>query len=441
MSNLKTKWPEEEFGDYTVHERLGMGGMATVHRAVHRATGRSVALKRLLPQFATDRELIEQFIRESEIASALAHPNIVEVWEHGKAGKIHFMVMENIDGKSLLSLLRRANEDDEPAPIGVSVHLLREILNALEYATTGLDSAGKPFNIIHRDLSPSNIIITTTGHLKIIDFGVARSLQGRYATNSGHVKGKLGYMSPEILAGRKFDGRSDLFSASVVAWELLTAKRLYRGNEREQLKLRNNNYELTPPSSLNHWVPRELDALLAIALAENPGSRWPSAGAMLDALRPQLREHGQGASREAVRSWVYRLEKGESVRVDTKTSLRSSSDAAVVNTDVASNNQLVRKRKVFNSITDIEAPNVQKFKSGVITTMHEPGYDPMHRHQTSQSSSLALGSSEFPVQQDSMIIADEEQTSSDHEQSISDEPTANSVHPDLVVGGQVVGGQ
>lgn len=426
MAKHDAEQPSEEFGDYNVYERLGMGGMATVHRAIHRDSGRCVAIKRLLPQFAKDRELIQQFKREAEIACALTHPNIVEVWEHGQVGSVHFMVMELIEGKSLLSLLRRANEDGEPAPIGVSVHMLREILNALEYAVNGLDSSGRPFNIIHRDLSPSNVVVTKSGGLKIIDFGVARSTHGRYATNSGHVKGKLGYMSPEILGGRKFDGRSDLFSASVVAWELLTAKRLYRGSEREQLKLRNANYEQTPPSDFNHWVPQEIDALLSIALAENPAQRWPSAGAMLDALRPQLRKHGEGASRAAVLAWMHRLEKGEKVKVDTRTGVHNPSSGDAKGSDGMADIPSEPKKVVFNSNTAVSASRRVKFKPD-ITTIHDLGYDPIKVHQTNEGeSSFALGSSEFPLQADPGP-QQEEQTSSDVEISTGDELTANSI--------------
>ncbi len=202
--------------------------MATVHRAVHRESGEHVALKRLLPQLAKDAMLIKQFRREAEIARSLAHPNMACVHEFGEVDGVHYLTMEEIDGPSVLDLLRRANESDSPAPIGVSLWILREILCALDYAMCGLAEDGEPFNIVHRDLSPSNIIVNRRGEVKIIDFGVAKSLRGRYATNSGRIKGKLGYMSPEALAGREIDSRSDLYSLAVLAWELLTAQALSR---------------------------------------------------------------------------------------------------------------------------------------------------------------------------------------------------------------------
>ncbi len=298
----------EDFGPFRLERRLGTGGMATVHSAVHRATGQRVALKRLLPQLAHDTALVRQFRREAEIAKALAHPNMAAVYEFGAVDGIHYLTMEEIDGLSVLDLLRRANQDSQPAPIGVSLWVLREILCALDYAMTGLDENGEPFSIVHRDLSPSNIIITHQGGVKIIDFGVAKGLLGRYATNSGRIKGKLGYMSPEALAGREIDSRSDLYSLAVLGWELLTAQRLFRGTEQQQLSLRASKHERTPPSAHNPWVPAALDKLLAVALSENPTDRHGSARAMLGALEPLLMAEGKGASAYALRTWMRQLE-------------------------------------------------------------------------------------------------------------------------------------
>ncbi len=323
MSHTGQPEEPEEFGPYLIYERLGVGGMASVHRAVHRETGKVVALKRLLPQLATDAPLLKQFLREAEIATAIAHPNIVGVEDYGEVGRERYLAMEYVRGQSVLQLLRRANEDEQPAPVGVTVWILHEILTALHYAMTGLDEHGEPFNIVHRDLSPSNIVLTPKGTVKLIDFGVAKSLAGRYATNSGRIKGKLGYMPPEVLAGRKVDQRSDLFSTAIVAWELLTAQRLFRGTEQEQLMSRARNHERTPPSSINHWVPNSLDRLLAIALEEDPEERWGSAGAMLNALMPILESQGAGASAQSVAKWCRQLRIGEGVfqNVDTNHSM------------------------------------------------------------------------------------------------------------------------
>jgi serine/threonine-protein kinase len=394
MSTTEQVWLPVEFGPYTIFERLGVGGMATVHRAVHRETGREVALKRLLPQLAGDAALIKQFVREAEIARALAHPNIVGVEDFGKVGRERYLAMEYVRGQSVLQLLRRANEDAHPAPVGVATWVLHEILSALDFAMTGLDEDGNPFHIVHRDMSPSNIVLTREGVVKLIDFGVAKSLQGRYATNSGRIKGKLGYMPPEVLAGRSVDQRSDLYSTAIVTWELLTARRLFRGNENEQLMSRARKHERIPPSSINHWVPPELDELLAVALSEDPDERWPSAGAMQAALRPILDAQGDGASTEALAKWCTQLAIAEGVLEHSQTNHK----VPLV--------ELLRKKKTTTTSTRIpmptrklDMPGVRRFVDGVTTVVDE-AFDPRERHRQvteSGDGELAAGSSDFPV--------------------------------------------
>jgi serine/threonine protein kinase len=376
MSNSGQSDPPTEFGPYTVHERLGVGGMAFVHRAVHRETGKVVALKRLLPQLAGDVALMRQFLRESEIAKAIAHPNIVGVHAYGEVGGERFLAMEYVRGQSILQLLRRANEDEQPAPVGVTVWILREILAALDYAMTGLDDDGQPFNIVHRDLSPSNIVLTPEGVVKLIDFGVAKSLVGRYATNSGRIKGKLGYMPPEVLAGRKVDQRSDLFSTAIVVWELLTAQRLFRGNEQEQLMSRARNHERTPPSSINRWVPKQLDRLLGIALEEDPEDRWASAGAMLDALQPILDSQGAGSSKQSVAQWCRQLRIAEGVFPDTSTNHTSP----LAHLPPKAGLPKAAAPKVVMPTTQHNIPGVRRFVDGMHTVI-DADFDASERHR------------------------------------------------------------
>tara|TARA_R110002096_G_scaffold292224_2_gene486674 strand:+ start:121546 stop:122889 length:1344 start_codon:yes stop_codon:yes gene_type:complete len=401
MSNSDQSWQQEDFGPYRLYERLGVGGMATVHRAVHVETGERVALKRLLPQLAGDALLITQFHREAEIARSLAHPNMACVHEFGDVDGVYYLTMEEIDGPSVLDLLRLANEADQPAPIGVSLWILREILCALDYAMSGLDQDGEPFNIVHRDLSPSNIIINRRGEVKIIDFGVAKSLRGRYATNSGRIKGKLGYMSPEALAGREIDSRSDLYSLAVLTWELLTARRLFRGNEHEQLALRASNHERTPPSSQNSRVPKTLDKLLAVALAEAPEQRWESASEMLAALEPLLVSEGIGASPRALREWMRELELGTDVNARHQDSHMAVDHMA--GNYMAGNPSAVFIPSVTMPTSPIKIPGVRRFHEEVRTTV-DPIFDAGERHRSNTSEpipheevSLALGSSEFAV--------------------------------------------
>ncbi|NVB82288.1 MAG: serine/threonine protein kinase, partial [Kofleriaceae bacterium] len=262
---------EDRFGPYTVFECLGAGGMATVHRAslvLENDTTREVALKRLLPQYATDQRFIDDFIREGKLAAQLQHPNIVRILELGRIGRTYFIAMDLVRGRSLMSLMKRAYTKRRPAPIGVVVALMTEICDALEHAHEA--------DIVHRDLTPSNLIVTNGGHLKIIDFGVAKALSGNLQTSSGLAKGKIGYMSMEAISGKQLDTRADIFSAGVVAWELIATRRLFRGDTDVAVIMEVRDGELEPPSRYNPDCPQELDDIVMMALARNKELRWAS---------------------------------------------------------------------------------------------------------------------------------------------------------------------
>jgi len=286
----------DRFGRYTVFECLGAGGMATVHRATVEIGGgvvREVALKRMLPQLADDKKVLDDFIREAKLAAQLQHPNIVRILELGRNGSTYFIAMELVRGHSLLQLLRLMTARGCTAPVGIVVAILSELCEALDYASNATDVDGGAMEIVHRDLSPSNLIVADDGHLKVIDFGVAKSVSGRFTTNSGLVKGKLGYLALEVLAGKDVDRRADVFSVGVVAWELLTSRRLFTGiNEYEVvMKIRKGAKE--PPSVYNPECSPELDEIVMHALSRRREDRWPSGGVMkraLDTLRRTYRE-------------------------------------------------------------------------------------------------------------------------------------------------------
>jgi eukaryotic-like serine/threonine-protein kinase len=194
---------EELFGPYVVYERLGVGGMATVHRA--RELGiegfeRIVALKRLLPHLAEDATFIRSFVREAKLASLLHHVNVVQIFELGRVGTQYFISMEHIDGKDLRKVLRQARRHAGPPPIGVTIGLLLQLCDALDYAHTMIGEDGVPLKLVHRDVSPSNILINRAGYLKVIDFGIAKAQSSQLKTQTGRVKGKLAYMAPEAVS-------------------------------------------------------------------------------------------------------------------------------------------------------------------------------------------------------------------------------------------------
>jgi serine/threonine protein kinase len=320
-----------------VHERLGAGGMATVHVATIELEGgaqREVALKRMLPQLADDRRFVEDFVREAKLAARLNHPNIVQILELGRIGKTYFIAMELVRGHPLMALMRKAFMAKRPVPIGVVLSLGIELCDALDYAhgeATGED--GTPMRVVHRDLSPSNLLVTSDGHLKIIDFGVAKALAGgQFMTNTGLVKGKLGYMSSEALSGKVVDGRADLFSVGVVLWEMLAGKRLFKEKNEYDVISKIRAGAVARPSSINKDCPWELDDIVLRALAREADARWPSAAVMKKALDNVRRYYAKTTSPREVAKWKRALRaestlskvRGESDGESTATRLSSS---------------------------------------------------------------------------------------------------------------------
>jgi len=291
---------QERFGRYQVFECVGSGGMATVHRASVEIEGQfalDVALKRLLPHLADDERFISDFVREAKLSALLHHPNIVRVYELGRIDDVYFIAMELVRGVAISKLLRK----DRPPPIGVTLAMMLELTDALDYAHDGIGNHGQRINLVHRDLSPSNLLVTDDGHLKIIDFGVAKTLTGEHATSSGYAKGKLGYMSPEALRATNVDGRADLFSVGVVMWELLTGRRLFNSEHDWDLSIFET--PVVPPSSINKHVPPALDQIVLKATAQDISKRWQSANAMHRALALAVRPFAAEATVSDVIAW------------------------------------------------------------------------------------------------------------------------------------------
>ena len=299
---------DETFGPYELHECLGAGGMATVHRAsIELSDGarREVAIKRLLPQLADDRGFVEDFIREAKLVAGLEHPHIVKLLELGCVGRTYYIVMELVKGVSLMALMRAAYTSKRAVPIGVALALLSELCDALDYASNGTDAFGEPLRLVHRDLSPSNLLVTDQGSLKVIDFGVAKAVSGtRFLTDSGLVKGKLAYMAPEALSDRPIDSRADLFSAGVVAWELLTARRLLKADTQDEVIEKLRTLVIQPPSTYNPRCPPALDAVVLRALARPVSERWVSAAAMREAIEEVRRDCRDPSTPRAVTDWM-----------------------------------------------------------------------------------------------------------------------------------------
>jgi len=299
---------EEQFGPYLVYERLGVGGMATVHRALERGVEgfeRVVALKRLLPHLAEDASFIKSFVREAKLASMLAHVNIVQIYELGRVGTEYFISMEYIEGRDVRKILRHARKVTGPAPIHVTVGLMLQLLEALDYAHTKVDDTGAPLGLVHRDVSPSNLLVAPSGHLKVIDFGIAKAQSSQLRTQTGRVKGKLAYMAPEAISGSKdLDSRSDVWACGVILHELLTARPLFASKNEYQTLMKVQRGDIMPPSTFNQGCPPELDAIAFKALARDPDDRFANALEMRDELNRVRKQYALQSSHRDVALWL-----------------------------------------------------------------------------------------------------------------------------------------
>ncbi len=296
-----------DFGPYRVFDRLGVGGMATVHRAKEigiEGFERWVALKRLLPHLAEDESFVRAFVREAKLASLLTHPGVVQIYELGRVGHVYFISMELIDGFDVRQILRQARRVTGPPPIRVTVSILAQVCDALEYAHSRVDDEGRPLGLVHRDVSPSNVIVSHDGHVKLIDFGIAKAQTQHLQTQTGKVKGKMAYMAPEAIRGLSLDGRSDLFSLGVLAHEMLTARPLFATKNDYKTLQRVQNAIVAPPLTYNRDCPAELDAIVLRALERDRDERWDTAGELRDELYRLRKHYNLAAQPREVADWL-----------------------------------------------------------------------------------------------------------------------------------------
>ncbi|MBV8757626.1 MAG: serine/threonine protein kinase [Deltaproteobacteria bacterium] len=293
----------EPFGNYTILEKLGSGGMAAVHIAESTTLRKRVALKRLHAHVAENRELVRSFIHEARLARYLNHMHIARTFDFGKVGDTYFMAMELVPGPNLTQLTKQVKATVGTIPLAVILHIIAQILDALDYAHNLTDEHGEPLDIIHRDISPPNIIVSNTGTVKLIDFGLAKAARSSIQTQVGTIKGKFSYIAPEYLNGH-LDNRVDIWAVGVIAWELLTMRRLFDSPTDIDVLDLVRNHVIVPPSRYNREVTGELDAIVLTALERDPRRRWQSAAAMRVALRNCVRELGIEITDRRVLQWV-----------------------------------------------------------------------------------------------------------------------------------------
>ena len=281
-------------GAFVLGRRIAVGGMAEVFEA-RRADGSGppFVVKVLLPQYARDAEIVETLRHEAEIAGRLAHDAIVRVVAFGTDDGETWLAMERVDGGTLADLVAHARERGERVSLGAALHVGLELLAALAHVHEAKSETGTPLGIVHRDVTPENVLVSRAGDVKLGDFGIARSAKRGGRTRTGVIKGKLAYLAPEQATGSALDARTDLYAAGVVIWELVTGRRWLEGASEIELLRRAEDPQFRAPSEITDGPP-ELDAVLERALRRFPEERFASATAMRDALARVAAHAGAG---------------------------------------------------------------------------------------------------------------------------------------------------
>jgi serine/threonine protein kinase/CRP-like cAMP-binding protein len=283
--------PEELFGKYELVARIATGGMAEIFRAVSSSIGgfqKVVALKRILPHLSTDAEFVSLFIAEAKLAVALTHSNIVQVLDFGKVEQSHYIAMEFVEGKDLTQILIKQSRARKQVPVEAACYMLAETARALEYAHARKDRDGSPLGIVHRDVSPHNILVSYDGEVKLTDFGIAKAKNHVTLSKPGVILGKFAYMSPEQAHGELIDARTDIYAAGITLYETLTGRRLFYSEDPLQTLAKVRNPKVPLPSRYNNRVTPELDALVMRALAPDPRDRFQTARDLSTALTTYL---------------------------------------------------------------------------------------------------------------------------------------------------------
>ncbi|MFI5119664.1 MAG: protein kinase [Thermoanaerobaculia bacterium] len=268
------------FGRYQLLEKIGAGGMAEVYKA--RMSGEQgfekiVAIKRIVPHMATNAEFVTMFVDEAKLAAQLNHNNITHIYDLGKVDAWHYIAMEYVEGKDLRTLLKLGKERGFPLPAELALFIAAKIANALDYAHRRPGPDGSELNLVHRDVSPQNILLSDEGDIKLCDFGIAKAASKVSTTMSGALKGKLQYMSPEQAWGKRLDRRSDIFSLGSVLYEMLTGTPLFEGDTDMSVLESVREGEVAPPTSRGVEVPKRVDQIVLKALAKNPQERYQNA--------------------------------------------------------------------------------------------------------------------------------------------------------------------
>ena len=275
------------FGKYELLRRIAAGGMAEIFAARMTSVGgfeKMVALKRILPELAERDDYLNMFLDEARIASALNHPNIVQVYDIDAVDGQYFMTMEYLRGHDLRFVLKELRRSASSMPLSLALRIVSDVASGLHYAHQKRDIAGKPLGIVHRDISPKNIFITFDGVVKLLDFGIAKSHHRLSVTRTGTLKGRYPYMAPEQVVDDEVDSRADVFALGICMWEMTTGRRLYQGKTAYEILKKIRDQRVPRPSEIVPGYPPQVEAVVMRALAKPREKRYQSCLEMQRAI-------------------------------------------------------------------------------------------------------------------------------------------------------------
>ncbi len=317
-----------QFGQYVLMEHIATGGMAEVYKA--RMMGmegfqKTVAIKRILPHLTDNNEFVSMFVDEAKLAAQLNHNNIIHIYDLGKIERSYYIAMEYIEGHDLRSILQKCRERQVTAPVPLALYLGTLLASALEYAHRKRDFENEDLGLVHRDVSPQNVLISGEGDIKLCDFGIAKAASKASHTRAGALKGKLQYMSPEQAWGKDIDHRSDIFSLGLVLYEMLTGDKVFAGDSELSVLEQVRNPQVAPPSERNPDVSEDIDAILMKALEPDRDKRYQTAQEMQKDLESALRRRDASVGRADVARFLGELYSGTEI-----TTLAAAADAEEV---------------------------------------------------------------------------------------------------------------
>jgi eukaryotic-like serine/threonine-protein kinase len=302
------------FGKYQLIEKIATGGMAEVYKAKSYGVAgfeKLLVIKKILPHLSRDPEFVKLFINEAKIAVSLNHANIVQVYDLGMVDADYYMAMELIHGQDLMRVLRTSRKAQTKVPVPIALHVIAEVARGLAYAHALSDPGGRLLNVVHQDVSPHNVLISYEGDVKLVDFGIARVGEAAGSAEGTVAGGKMGYMAPEQAARNPVDSRSDVFSAGILLFELVTGQRAYKEKDPDKKQRMVLEADLPKPRSLNEEIPVGLEQIMLRALARDPEHRYQSASAFQEDLLGFLHEQGQRVGRAVLATFMREMFRDE----------------------------------------------------------------------------------------------------------------------------------